>query len=97
MYLPQYIPLVYNHINKIGNCIFYKSLVEIYGMNIQYFIIRLLYLHKYYLPVLLKYEDEYGFPDQYLVLVGFRLYRSLGNKKKTIKVYYANPISNMKL
>lgn len=75
-------PLFYNHINKIGNSIFYKSLVEIYGMNIQYFIIRLLYLHKYYLPILLEYKDEYGFPNQYLVLVGFRLYRSLGNRKK---------------
>jgi hypothetical protein len=91
-------PLFYNHINNLGNFIFYKSLVDIYGMNIKYFIIRLLYIKKYYIPVLLKYVDSYRFlPDQYLVLSGFRVCRNISHGRLTIKVFYANPISHMKL
>lgn len=88
-------PLFYNNINKHGNYIFYRAMFDTYGMDIQYFIVRLIYLRKIYAPIVLNYNDPMGFGNYYLLLVGFKISKTLGRNESTVTLYYVNPNSSM--
>lgn len=89
-------PLFLENINKYGNDIFYKAILDSYGFDIQYSISRLLYLSKIYSPVLLKASDSF-FGSCYLCLIGFKIQRNLTTGKHTVDLYYGNPINNIRI
>ena len=89
-------PLFLENINKYGNTIFYKAILDSYGIDIQYSISRLIYLSKFYTPVILKFYDSFC-GNCYLCLLGFKIRRDLGTGQQSVNLYYGNPNNHFRI
>lgn len=88
-------PLIYEKICQKGNIIFYKAMLDNFGLNIRYFIVRLLYLKNYYMPLYVKHINKIAPINYYLVLCGFKTNINLGTGAKSVTFFYANPFPNV--